>query len=287
MRQFAALAASTLRLDPEQVRAAAPKTERAKAVAVIPITGVLEARPTFVGEMLGMTSYERVGQAFDAMVNDETVSGIVLDVSSPGGMVYGAQELADKIYRARGTKPILAVANPLAASGAYWVASAADRIIVTPSGDVGSVGVIAEHVDMSKAIENEGGKVTVIRSENSPYKGETGDAEPLSDEARANMQARANAIYDRFVGDLARFRGVSVEHVIEKFGKGRVVDSGAAIRAGMVDRVGTLQETVQKFAAGRIRLSNERAQDDFDAPTDREMRMERARHFERVASGEN
>lgn len=286
MRQFAALAAANVSANIEQVRASARATERQKSVAVIPVTGVLEARTTLMGELLGMTSYERIGYVFDAMMNDETVSGIILDVASPGGMVYGAQELADKIFQARGRKPIVAVANPMAASGAYWLAAAADRVVVTPSGDVGSVGVIAEHVDMSQAYDREGAKVTIIRSQKAPFKGETNDANPLTDEARQNMQARADAIHSKFVADLARFRGVSVDYVNENFGKGRIVDAKSAMAAGMVDRVGTLQEIIGKMAAGRLRISGERAQDNWDAPTRREELQMKAQQIREIAAKE-
>lgn len=244
--------------------------QRQKSIAVIPIHGVLEARPSFVGEMLGMPSYERLGQVFDAMVADTSVGSIVLDVASPGGMVYGVMELANKIYNARGTKPILAVANPMAASGAYWLATAADRLIVSESGDVGSVGVITDHVDMSQAMATEGVKVTVIRSTKSPHKGETNDAEPLSDEAAANLQARADRIYDKFAADLAKFRGVSVDHVNEKFGKGRIVDAATAVRVGMADRVGSLGQVVDGLVSGRIRIGREAAQDNWNSETVRD-----------------
>lgn len=276
MRQFAALASSNVSANLEQVRAAARATERHKSIAIIPVTGVLEARTTLMGELFGMSSYDRIGHIFDAMMADETVTGIILDVASPGGMVYGAQELSEKIYSARGRKPIISVANPLAASGAYWIAAAADRVVVSPSGDVGSVGVIAEHVDLSQAHDREGAKITIIRSQKAPYKGEASDAAPLTDEARQNMQARADAIHSRFVADLARFRGVSVDHVNEHFGKGRIVDSKTAMSAGMVDRIGTLQEIAGKMAAGRIRIAGERSQDNWDAPTRRELLQERA-----------
>lgn len=273
MRQFADLAASGVSIGIEQARASAPQLDRQKMIAVIPVRGVLEARTSLMGQMFGMSSYEQIGKTFDAMIKDSSVTGIVLDVASPGGMVYGAQELADKIFSARGTKPIIAVANPLAASGAYWIAAAADRVVMTPSGDVGSVGVIAEHVDMSSAIDKSGGKVTVIRSKNSPYKSEGNESEPLSEEARANMQARADSIYNRFVSDLARFRGVSVEHVNENYGKGRIVDAKTAMAAGMIDRVGTLSEITQKLVENRIRINNnEKALDDWSAMTPIECR---------------
>jgi signal peptide peptidase SppA len=260
----------------EKARASQPASRRDKMVAVIPVTGALESRPTGLGMLLGMSSYERIGAQFDYMMNEDSVGGVVLDVASPGGDVYGAQELADKIYQARACKPIVAVANPLMASGAFWIAAAAHRVVVTPSGDVGSVGVIASHVDNSTAYEKEGAKVTIIKSSGAPFKGETTDTAALSEEAMQHLQSRADAIEGRFMADLAKFRGVSVEHVAEHFGKGRICDAKTALKAGMVDKICTFQEIAGKMAAGRVRISSERASlDDWDGKTDAELTRER------------
>lgn len=267
----------------EHVRASQSSGGQQKSIAVIPVSGALEARPTELGAWLGMSSYEAIGKTFDHFMADSSVSGIILDVSSPGGMVYGAQELADKIYQARGTKPIVAVANPLMASGAFWISAAADRIVTTPSGDVGSVGVITEHVDLSRAYEQQGVTVSTFKATDSPFKGEFSDMAPLTEEAKQNLQHRVDSIHAKFVGDLAKFRGVSADYVNEHFGKGRVVDSKAALSAGMVDRVGTLQEIAGKMAAGRIRIASERAQDDWNAPTRKEMLQQRAEQIRAAA----
>jgi ClpP class serine protease len=164
----------------------------------------------------------------------------------------------------------------MAASGAYWLAAAADRIVSIPSGDTGSVGVIWEHVSFAEAHEREGVKVTVIRSSKSPHKAEMNSMEPLSEDARDHMQARADELYTKFVADIAKFRGVSVDHVNEHFGQGRVVDSKRAMAAGMIDRVGTLQQVAISMAAGRIRIASERTEDDWEAPTAWELRMQKA-----------
>lgn len=250
-----------------------------KAIGLIRIHGALEARPTEVGQWLGMSSYEQIGVQFDALMADSTVSSVVLDVMSPGGMVYGASELANKIYQARGQKPVIAVANPMAASGAYWVAAAADRIVSLPSADTGSVGVIWEHADVSESYQQQGVKFTTIRSKNSPYKAEGNDVEPLSDQARAHMQSRADEIYDKFVSDLSRFRGKPVEHINEHFGKGRVVDSRRALAAGMIDRIDSLQGIVSKLHEGRIKLGSTSAMDAWDAPTVQELRQAKVERF--------
>lgn len=284
MRRFMAIASAGISVDAEHVRAAAPQQRRQKSIAILPVHGVLEVRPSVFGRMFGMSSYEGIGRVFDAAMADESVSGVILDVASPGGMAYGAPELAEKIFAARGPKPIVAVANPLAASGAYWIASAADRLVVTQSGDVGSVGVLVEHVDVSQAMEAAGEKVTVIRSAGSPHKAESNELEPLSDEARQHLQSRVDAIYQNFSTSLAKYRGVSVDHVNEHFGKGRVVGAKQAMAAGMVDRVATLDEVAYLMASGRLRMSRSAAaQDEWNAPTLRESRLERAERLRLMA----
>lgn len=282
LRQF--LSFASVRIDAEQAKAAAAVTpQRTGKVGIVPVHGVLETRRSAWGEMLGMTSYERIGTAFDTLMADDGISSIIFDVASPGGMAYGAPELADKIYSARGRKPIIAVANPLAASGAYWIAAAADRLISVSSGDVGSVGVIMQHVDLSGAAEASGAKVTTIRSSGSPYKAEGSDMEPLTSEAKQHFQSRADEIYDRFVADLARFRGVSVEHVNEHFGQGRVVSSKAAMRTGMIDRVDTMQNVAAKVLQNRYRMAGAAAEDNWNAPTVQERRLERVQALHKLA----
>jgi len=262
----------------EQVAASAAAAKRPKMIASIPVSGALECRPTEMGAWLGMSSYEVIGKVFDHFMADDSISGIILDVSSPGGMVYGAPELANKIFDSRGKKPIVAIANPLMASGAYWIAAAADHIVATKSADVGSVGVIVEHVDMSKAYEKQGATVTEIKSAVSPYKGEFSDAGPLTEEARQNLQSRTDEIAANFVGDLSRFRGVSAAHVAEHFGQGRVVNAKSAIGKGMADKVMTFDAIVGRMAAGRVPMRSERAlMDDVELTAERERIRENLR----------
>lgn len=286
LRQFMAHSLGGVRLDPEMVKANIPAPTREKAVGILPIHGVLEARTTFLGQMLGMTSYESIQRGFSSLLTDDSVSTIVMDMATPGGMAYLCHETANMIYNARGRKPIIACINPFAASGGIWLASAADRIVITPSGDTGSVGVIAEHVDISKALEANGETVTTIRSTNAPYKGEQTDMEPLSAEAKANMQVRADAIHAQFAADLAKFRGVSVEHVNERFGKGRVINAETALAAKMVDRIDTLQGVITKLATGRIRIASSSVEDDWNAPTVRELMSARAAQLRTIGSTE-
>ncbi len=137
-------------------------------------------------ESSGGTSVQGVARQFRAAMADPDIGRVILDVDSPGGQVGGVEELAREIYQARGQKPVTAIANGLAASAAYWIATAADEFVVTPSGQVGSIGVFGMHQDVSAALEKDGVKVTMVSA--GKYKTEGNPFEPLTDEARAAMQ---------------------------------------------------------------------------------------------------
>lgn len=251
------------RLTAEQIQgrigaATAPQQRQAGQVAVIPIFGVIMQRADMLDEMSGATSTERIGAAFGQAVNDPAVSAIVFQIDSPGGGVYGVDELASQIRAARGTKPIAAVADSLAASAAYWIASAVDpgELTVTPSGEVGSIGVFAGHDDLSQANEMAGVKVTLISA--GKYKVEQSPFAPLTDEARAAIQGRVDDYYGMFTSAVAKGRGVPVADVRSGFGEGRVVGAQEAVKLGMADRVATLGDTIARLSKPQ-RQSSQRA----------------------------
>ncbi len=243
--------AAGLQLSAEEVaavKAAArkPDARAAGAVAVLPLFGSIFPRANLMTEMSGATSAERFGAVFRSALADPSVVALVLDVDSPGGAVQGVPELADLIYGARGQKPIVAVADHLAASAAYWIATAADEVMVTPSGEVGSIGVFAAHEDVSRALDQQGVTVNLISA--GKYKTEGSPYAPLGDEARAAIQARVDDYYNAFTKSVARGRGVSVADVRGGFGEGRVVGAAEAVRLGMADKVGTLDDAIVRAA---------------------------------------
>ena len=124
-------------------RAKAPEEKNNQGILIVPVRGVIEQRSTWLSELFGGTSAEKIGALVEAGVNDSRVAGIILDVDSPGGEVSGTPELSSKIFNLRGKKPIVAIANSLMASAAYWIGSAADEIVITPSGMAGSIGVLS------------------------------------------------------------------------------------------------------------------------------------------------
>jgi signal peptide peptidase SppA len=233
-----------------QERVGARPSRRDAAVAgnvgVLPLYGVITHRADLFSDMSGGTSVQRFQAEFRDMVDDKQVSAIVIDVDSPGGNLDGVPELAGEIRRARGAKPIIAVANTLAASAAYWIASQADEVVVTPSGLVGSIGVFAAHDDISQMQEMLGVKTTLISA--GKYKTEANPFEPLSDEARQMIQELVDDGYALFVADVAKGRGVSVDTVRSDFGQGRVLSPKDAMKAGMVDAVETLDAAVIRAA---------------------------------------
>lgn len=244
-----------VRFTPEQIESRVGSREARRdfqvvgSVGILPVYGVLIPRADAFSEMSGASSVQRLSSIFGEMVEDDNVSAIVLDVDSPGGSSFLIAEFAGDIRAARGTKPIVAVANPRAASAAYWIASQADEVVVTKSGDVGSIGTFAIHEDISKALESEGVTITEVAS--SPEKVETSPFKPLSEAAEAEIKRRVDEMQAMFESDVAKGRRVSVDTVRKDFGNGRMLSAQAAVRVGLVDRIDTLEATVQRLARKR------------------------------------
>jgi|GEM_PF-768249 len=224
-----------------------PRASTPGTLAMIPVLGVISHRMNLMADISGGTSIEQLTAQIRAALADPAVKAIVLDVDSPGGSVDGVAELASEIFEARGQKKIIAIANGMAASAAYWLASAADEFVVTPTGAVGSIGVFAAHQDLSKALEAEGVKISLISA--GKYKTEGNPYEPLSDEARAEMQSKVDAFYGMFSKAVARYRGATPADVRSGFGQGRMVMAADAVRENMADRVATLDDVLAKYGA--------------------------------------
>lgn len=248
--------------DEVQARIADGKGTRADVrrqgkVAVLPVYGVISQRMNAFSAISGGTSTDVLGKQFQALVDDPEVSAIVLDVDSPGGRVEGVEELATKIHAARGSKPIIAVANSLMASAAYWIGSAADEVVATPSASVGSIGVFTVHQSFARAAANEGWDFTVLRA--GKYKAEGLPYEPLSADARAYVMSQLEDTYETFTAAVARGRGVNAAVVRERFGEGRVFIGRRAQDAGLVDRLATLDEVIADLTSGAPRRNGRKA----------------------------
>lgn len=216
-------------------------------IGILPIYGVLAQRMNMMQDISGGSSTEQIAAQFRVMLADPGTKAIVLDIDSPGGTVFGTEELAQEIYDSRGIKPIVAQVNSLAASAAYWIACQADEIVVTPSGQAGSIGVYTIHEDISKMLENEGIKETIVKA--GKYKNEAPSSEPLSADAQAMLQRRVDEANAAFVNAVARGRGnnTTAATVNDRFGQGRMFGSAELVDRRMADRVATLPQTLERF----------------------------------------
>lgn len=237
-------------------------------VAVIPVYGVLANKMDLFSAMSGGTSYAGIKKSLHAALSNEDVKAVVLDIDSPGGSVPGTEELAAELRALRGgEKPIIAQVNSLAASAAYWIAASTDEIVVTPSGRAGSIGVYTAHDDISAALEKRGIKRTYISA--GKHKVEGNETEPLGKDTLAHIQDGVNRSYNRFVAAVAEGRGTTVGKVEDGYGQGRVFFAEALIDRGMVDRVATLDQTLERFGAEtqpatvrRIKAANQSRRED-------------------------
>lgn len=245
----------------EAARQAPPRRAAADGseLAVIPLRGTITPRGSLFSLIFGGGGgLQMFREQFRQAVADGNVSAIVLDIDSPGGLIDLVPEATSEILSARGSKPIIAVANTTCASAAYWLASAADTIVATPSAQVGSIGVFTIHEDFSKMDERIGIKTTLISA--GDFKTDGNPYEPLSKTARAALQQEVDDLYGMFTGQVAEGRGVSPKAVQAGYGRGRCVLADQALTLGMIDRVETLEQTVARIGG--------QAQDPQPTPAD-------------------
>ena len=218
-------------------------------VAIIPLHGMITQRGSVFDLESGGTSTHGFEAAFQRAVNSDRIGAIVIDVDSPGGTSAGVEQAADRVFAARGTKPIVAVANSQAASAAYWIPSAADTFIAAPGSDVGSIGVFRMHWDYSSALESDG--ISVEFFAEPARKVEGNPFEPLTDEARTHQLEQVHETYAAFSSAVARHRGVSVSEAREKLGKGRTFHAQSAKQIGLIDRVASMSQVLAELGVGK------------------------------------
>jgi len=250
IEQFLLAKQNGIEINADSFKAAAasrPRADKRGSIAVIPVYGAVSQRMNMMQEFSGGTSTEMLAKDIQAAADTDSVKAIVLNIDSPGGSVYGVKELSDVIYQAREKKHITAVSNSLSASAAYWIGTSASEFVVTPGGEVGSIGVYTAHNDFSENLAKEGIKTTLISA--GKHKVDGNPYEPLTEDSLNNIQSRVNEYYDDFVNAIARNRGVSADAVKNGYGQGRVVGAEEAIRENMADRIATFDEVLEKLGA--------------------------------------
>lgn len=213
-------------------------------IAYIPIEGELVHRFGHLEPTSGMTGYDAIKHKVQDAAEDAEVKGIMLDIDSPGGEVFGVDGTAEAIFQAREAKPIWALVNEQATSAAYWLASAAHLVIGPVTSESGSIGVVRLHVDMSGALDKEGLFVTIIHA--GAHKAEGNPFEPLPDDVREAVQLEVNTVHEMFAGVVARNRGLSIEAVMAT--EAGVFMGPDAMAVGLIDAVASEDEAFRGFA---------------------------------------
>lgn len=230
-------------------RIAQREEERRTAIArtgieVIPVSGVLVSRGSHIGMCETMTSYEQLRGQIRNAVADPMVERIVLDIDSPGGSAVGAFELAADIRAMAQQKPITGVVNFMAYSGGYLLGSACSELVVSQTSGVGSIGVIASHMDRSKMEEGMGVKVTTVFA--GAHKNDLSPHEPLTDQSLQYLNDVVQESYQLFVNAVAEYRGLSVQQVMAT--EAGLYRGQAGISAGLADRMQNPQQAVDDLA---------------------------------------
>lgn len=216
-------------------------------VALLPVSGSLVSRTRGLDAMSGIQSYRQIGSDFQALMADDSVQHIVLHIDSPGGSVNTLPDLVDQIAAARGVKPVTALVDDNAYSAAYWIASAAEDIVISRTSGVGSIGAMAVHVDRSAALERNGIKVTAITS--GARKAMLSSDNPLTDDARAHLQGMVDEMGAMFIDGVASLRGLSAKAVREM--EAGTFMGASGVENGLADRVmsagDALREIVSRY----------------------------------------
>lgn len=215
----------------------------ATGIAVLPIYGTLVRRTVGLEAESGMVSYQELATMLDTAVADPNVAAILLDIDSAGGESGGVFDLADRVAAAAKRKPVWALANDMAFSAAYAIGSAASRFIVTRTGGVGSIGVIAMHADQSVKDAKDGVRYTTVFA--GARKNDLNPHEPISDEAHAFLKNEVERVYGLFVETVARNRGVSADAM--RATEASIYYGADAVAAGLADAVGTFDDVLAEF----------------------------------------
>lgn len=220
-----------------------------KAVAVLRLRGYLAKRGWWCD-----TGFDRFADMVRFAVEDYAVDTILIDCDSPGGSVYGCPDCADVVYQANKSKRVICCVNDLCASAALWVGSAARELVITQSGDIGSIGVYQMRIDVTEMLAKDGVKVEIIRAGEqkawgSPYL-------PITEAERTVMQGEVDAIYQTFINAVAKHRGVDPGRVRSDWADARIFTGQDAVNIGLADRVASFDQVLAELV-GRPVITGE------------------------------
>jgi len=212
-------------------------------VAVIPVIGPIVPRASMFTEISGASSVQSITADFLKAIQSDEVKSIIMYIDSPGGQVTGVQELAALIYENRGVKPIKGYIYGQGASAAYNIVSATSEIISADTAIVGSIGVLSAVKDTREQDKKNGVKTIEFVSSVSPNK--TINFE--DDKSLQKVQRMVDTLGKVMVENIARFRGITSETVLQQYGQGDVFVGQVALDRGLVDRIGSLESLIKEM----------------------------------------
>lgn len=269
----ASASTDTFWFPPDDWRAAYRPYVIQNGILLIPVKGILLNNfPWNFGNYA--TGYEYIWQAFQRGMSDPDVKGIALVCDTPGGMVAGNFSLVDRMYAMRGTKPVWGFAHESAYSAGYSIISVADKIYVSRTGGVGSIGVVTMHVDMSQAVSKAGLKITFIYA--GSHKVDGNPYEPLPDDVKARIQSRIDELYGVFVATVARNRPVLTEQAVIDT-QAQCFTATESLSNKLADNIGDLDDSLTAFAGAVVDTSStDSGEEDMATPANTEKTFSQA-----------
>ena len=216
-------------------------------IGVISIKGPLTNKDTWYNSYLGVTSYGDIRAGMMYAAQNAEVKAILLDIDSGGGAVSGVADASNIISLVdKNIKPVYAFTDGSMCSAAYWLGCTAREVYSSNTSTVGSIGVIATHMEYSKQLKDEGVGVNVVRA--GKYKALLNSVEPASAAALTQLQKQLDAAYEVFLNHVADSRGVTVTACDEVMAQGREFFGKEALSAGLVDGIETFDSVVSKIS---------------------------------------
>lgn len=244
--------------------------EVVSGTALIPLRGVLGQRMNLMSNMSGGTSTEMFAADVRSAAADPAVQSIIILADTPGGTVAGTQAAASAVRAVRGIKPIATLVQGAMASAGVWIGSASDLVALdSQTSQIGSIGVVATHVDVSQREKDMGIKTTEIVA--GKYKRAASQFGPLTETGQAMMQAQVDYLYSLFVADIAAYRGTTDADVLQRMADGRMFIGQQAIDAGLADQITSLEELISQLSSvstsGRTRFPVASSMDSPQTPS--------------------
>jgi protease-4 len=213
-------------------------------IAVVPVEGVIASADSSTGDLQPTTTPEGLADALQQARDDVSVAAVVLEVNSPGGGVTASDEMHQSIldFREQTGKPVVVSMGDTAASGGYYISTAADRIVANETTLTGSLGVIFTLTDFSELADRYGVEQEVVKS--GEFKDMGSSFRDLTPEEREILQSIVDESYNEFVGVIVEGRDLPEERVRE-IADGRVYSGEQAKELGLVDSFGGLDEAAE------------------------------------------